>query len=102
MFLTQTSLGGKEMLHFPAVSYYVNNIFKCKYPNSRDWNGPPQITEIPPTQNKEQGFLYYTLSTKKRFRSTLITKSMLSFLCVIKLKVRQNLAIEQQQNVNLQ
>ena len=80
-FLTQTTFGGKEMFHSPAVSYYVNNIFKCKYPNSRGWNGPHQITKIPPTQNKEQGFLYYTLSIKKRFRSTLITKSMLTLLC---------------------
>lgn len=30
------------MFYSPAVAYYVNNIFKCKYPSSRGWNGPPK------------------------------------------------------------
>lgn len=58
MFLTQTSLGGKEMFCSPAVSYYVNNIFKLS-------TQIPEFRMVPPSNQKPT-------STEQRARLLLL------------------------------
>lgn len=52
------------MFYSPAVAYYVNSNFKSRCPSSKD--------ALPLSTTKD--LFYYTLATKERSRSGLITK----------------------------